>query len=60
MDFSLEVVPTWKVKAMIDYIKNHFQSKNILMENGENLTQVCNKYLKYLDKITFEAYEIKE
>ena len=57
MDFSLEVVQTWKVKAMIDYIKNHFQSENLLVKDGENLTQTCENYLKYLDEITFKAYE---
>ena len=57
MDFSLEVVQAWKAKAMIDYIKKHFQSENLIIKNGDNLTQVCENYLKYLDEITFKVYE---
>lgn len=54
---KLEVIEAWRVEAMLNYIKTHFTSKNLLISDGDSLREVCNNYLEFLERAKFTAYE---
>ena len=51
MNFGLEVVNVWSVKAILENIKNNSD------KSKEELEKLCNSYIKYVDEIKFKAYE---
>ena len=54
---ELEVIEVWRVEGMLNYIKTHFMSENLLISDGDSLEEVCNNYLEFLERAKFTAYE---
>lgn len=55
---TIEAIEVWRVQAMLNYIRTHYQSMNKLDPWGEDLETTCNNYLKFIEERKFEVEDV--